>query len=69
MSIWKVRGGKLELKETRNNFGGPVYKANFNFLGNMIAVGYCNETEERVETVLMKEKDGSLMGEKVTIYS
>jgi hypothetical protein len=26
-------------------FRSPVYKANFNFLGNMIAVSYCNDEE------------------------
>lgn len=61
VSIWKLRGSALELKETRH-FGGPVYKANFNFLGNMIAVSYCNEEEERIETLIMKEKNGALMG-------
>jgi hypothetical protein len=53
VSIWKLRGLQLELKETRQ-FGGPVYKANFNFLGNMIAISYCNEEEERVETLIVK---------------
>ena len=52
--------------ETRM-FSGPVYKANFNFLGNMIAVSYCNDAEERVETVIMREKNGSLMGEQIKI--
>ena len=36
------------------HFGGPVYKANFNFLGNIIAISYCNEGEEKVETIIMK---------------
>jgi hypothetical protein len=44
VSIWKLTGTGLELKETRQ-FGGPVYKANFNFLGNMIAISYCNDAE------------------------
>ena len=51
----------LEQKEARN-FGGPVYRANFNFLGNVIAISYCNESEEKVETIIMKEKNGSMMG-------
>jgi hypothetical protein len=37
----------LELKESRK-FEGPVYKANFNFLGNVIAISYCNDAEEKV---------------------
>lgn len=47
VSIWRLKGNGLELKETRS-FGGPVYKANFNFLGNMIAISYCNDAEERI---------------------
>ena len=68
VSIWQLRGTVLEQKQTRK-FGGPVYKANFNFLGNMIAVSYCNEEEERIETLIMKEKNGTLMGEDIKIYS
>jgi hypothetical protein len=52
VKIWKIKGTNekmtgLELKETRS-FGGPVYKANFNFLGNMVAISYLNDTEEKV---------------------
>ena len=68
MSIWRLKGSGLELKETRP-FGGPVYKANFNFLGSMIAISFCNEAEERVETVIMRERNGALMGEEVKIHS
>lgn len=68
MSIWGLKGNSLGLKETRS-FGGPVYKANFNFLGNMIAVSYCNEAEERVETVVLRERNGALMGEEIKIHS
>lgn len=58
----------LEVKETRT-FGGPVYKANFNFLGNVIAISYCNESEERVQTIIMRENNGALMGEQIKIHT
>lgn len=35
----------------------------------MIAISFSNEVEERVETILMKEKNGSLMGEEMKLYS
>lgn len=27
---------------------GPVYKAKYNFIGNLLAVSYCNEDEQKV---------------------
>ena len=68
VKIWKLKLEKnysMELKES-NDFNGAVYGANFNFLGDMIAISYCNEGEERVETVIMREKR-VLMGERVTL--
>jgi hypothetical protein len=35
----------------------------------MIAVSYCNEEEERIETLIMKEKNGALMGEDIKYSS
>lgn len=35
----------------------------------MIAVSYCNDEEERVETVIMREKNGALMGEDIKYSS
>ena len=73
VKIWRVKEVnariiELELKEVKN-FGGPVYRANFNFLGNVIAISYCNESEEKVETIIMKEKKGIMMGEQLKLHS
>ncbi len=35
----------------------------------MIAISFCNENEERVETILMRDENGSLVGEKIKINS
>jgi hypothetical protein len=33
---------------------GPVYKAKYNLIGSLLAVSYCNEEEEKVETKIFK---------------
>ena len=43
-------------------FSGPVYKASFSFLGSMLAIAYYNDTEEKVKTVVIREKDGCFLG-------
>lgn len=67
MKIWKIKSQseKEIVLESRceKNFGGAVYKASFNFSGSLIGVSYCNEAEERVETVAMRENNGVLMEE------
>ena len=42
---------------------GPVYKAEYNDLGNLLAVSYCNEDEQKVETKIYKEMNGTLLNE------
>jgi hypothetical protein len=57
------------IEHEAKSFGGPVYRANFNFLGNVIAVSYCNEAEEKIETFIMREKNGIMMGEQLKLHS
>lgn len=49
VKIWKVKINQNKItsvvEQEAKSFGGPVYRANFNFLGNVIAISYCNEAE------------------------